>query len=437
MAVRILPGHVLDRLGELPDESVNCVVTSPPYWGLRDYGVEPQVWGGDSRCQHEWSDLIEFNATNHTDKRRWQHTRNGRDEDQPTDKRVAWLRTKVPQGRFCERCGAWAGSLGLEPDYHLYVEHIVAIFTEIRRVLRSDGTVWLNLGDTYCNADKWGGGGANTGKHTRAPTGEVPSWTAVRRKWSKVPGLKPKDLTGVPWRVAFALQDAGWWLRKDNVVHKRNPMPESVEDRTTTAHEYCFHLTKSERYWYDAEAIKEPASYPGGPNAPEAIKSPYGQGFTRRAPLISENRKALRSDVESRHRASIPGGQSMQAEPDGKRNRRSVWTVSTSPTTEAHFATMPEEVAEICILAGCPVGGMVLDPFLGSGTTAIVADRLARDCIGIELQPQYVAMSQRRARQPGLALVRPEVTADDRPKTEDDDAGRGRDRVAPGRLEAV
>src|SRR6516225_468525 len=115
MAVRILPGHVLDRLGELPDESVNCVVTSPPYWGLRDYGVEPQVWGGDSRCQHEWSDLIEFNATNHT------------------DKRGAWLRTKVPQGRFCERCGAWAGSLGLEPDYHLYVEHIVAIFTEIRR----------------------------------------------------------------------------------------------------------------------------------------------------------------------------------------------------------------------------------------------------------------------------------------------------------------
>jgi DNA modification methylase len=421
MAVRILAGHVLDRLAELPDESVNCVLTSPPYWGLRDYGTEPQVWGGDSECPHKWSDLIEFNATNHTDKRRWQHTRNGRDEEQPTDKRVAWLRTKVPQGRFCEVCHAWAGSLGLEPDYRLYVEHIVAIFDEIHRVIRSDGTVWLNLGDTYCNSDKWGGGGANTGKHRRAANGEVPSWTAVRRRWAKVPGLKPKDLTGVPWRVAFALQDAGWWLRKDNIVHKRNPMPESVDDRTTTAHEYVFHLSKCERYWYDAAAIEEP------------LMTDPRENYPARAKVTGRGRQgfALTRGADRDKSGGFPVSR------DG-RNKRSVWTVKTSPTEEAHFATMPQEVAEICILAGCPIGGTVLDPFVGSGTTAIVADRLGRDCIGIELHPGYVSMSQRRARQPGLALARPEIATDDRSTTKEiDDAGRGGDRVPSRRVATV
>jgi DNA modification methylase len=178
-SVTIHRGHVLDVLREMPDASVDCVVTSPPYWGLRDYGTDPQVWGGEPGHPHEWGASILVKATNHTDKRRWQHTRNGRDEEQPTEKRVGWMRTPVEQGQMCP-CGAWYGDLGLEPTPDQYVEHIVAVFAEVRRVLRPHGTLWLNLGDSYCNIDKWGGGGKNTGKHTVAPDGVVPSW-AVRR----------------------------------------------------------------------------------------------------------------------------------------------------------------------------------------------------------------------------------------------------------------
>jgi DNA modification methylase len=206
------------------------------------------------------------------------------------------------------------------------------------------------------------------------------------RRATRQDGLKEKDLAGIPWRVAFALQDAGWWLRKDNIVHKRNPMPESVEDRTTTAHEYVFHLTKSERYWYDAKAIEEPF-----------LTDPR-ENYPARAKVMGRGQQGL-ALARGNDRDKSGGFPAREG-----RNKRSVWTVSTSPTTEAHFATMPEEVAEICILAGCPVGGMVLDPFLGSGTTAIVAERLGRRCIGIELSPSYVAMSERRARQPGLAF---------------------------------
>ena len=194
----------------------------------------------------------------------------------------SWLRTEVKQGQFCQLCGAWCGSLGLEPAPDLYIDHAVEVFREVWRVLRSDGTLWLNIGDSYCNSDKWGGVGANTGKHTREPDGTPASWKAVRRKWANVPGIKPKDLVGIPWMLAFALHADGWWLRQDIVWSKPNPMPESGEDRCTKAHEYLFLLSKNDRYYYDADAIKEDAAYPDGPHAPDAIKSPYGRGFTRR-----------------------------------------------------------------------------------------------------------------------------------------------------------
>lgn len=188
---QILVGDCREVLRSLPDESVHCVVTSPPYWGLRDYGVDGQV--------------------------------------------------------------------GLEPDFNSYVANMVDVFREVRRVLRSDGTLWLNLGDSYCSTDKWGGGGnGNSGKHTLAADGTVPSWAVRARKQTQT-GLKPKDLCGIPWRVAFALQADGWWLRQDIIWSKRNPMPESVTDRCTKAHEYIFLMTKSPRYFFDAKAIKEPS----------------------------------------------------------------------------------------------------------------------------------------------------------------------------------
>lgn len=331
MTVRIIQAHVLDGLAQLEDESVHCVVTSPPYYGLRRYGTQPQVWGcgDDPNCEHLWEDATV------TDLRHLP-------EAEPSQKQATNTGSHqrgVKPGDICHRCSAWRGELGLEPTPDLYIDHLVAVFLEVRRVLKSDGTLWIMIGDSYANDSKWGG--ASGGKHVKALHGQTYT------------GAKGKDLLMIPAQLALALRADGWWLRKDNIVHKRNPMPESVEDRTTSAHEFVFHLTKAATYFYDAAAIREP----------------FADGRT------------------------------------GCRNRRSVWTVSTSPIPEAHFATMPPEVAEICILAGCPVGGIVLDPFLGSGTTAIVADNLARNCVGIELHPGYVAMSRSRARQPGLALV--------------------------------
>ena len=300
MTVRIINADVMEGLRQLPDESVHCCVTSPPYWGLRDYGVD--------------------------------------------------------------------GQIGLEATPELFVARMVEVFSEVRRVLRKDGTCWVNLGDSYCSTDKWGGGGANTGKQTVAAGGDVPSW-AVRERKQPIPGIKPKDLVGIPWRVAFALQADGWYLRSDIIWHKPNPMPESVTDRPTKSHEYIFLLTKSERYAYDAEAIKEI-----GTQAPRERERGDGE-----------------SVVESKLR-----GFNTCAGTDGTRNKRTVWTIATNPFPEAHFATFPPELPETCIKAGCPVGGTVLDPFSGAGTTCMVADRLQRHGIGIELNPAYAALAQGR-----------------------------------------
>lgn len=231
-------------------------------------------------------------------------------------------------------------------------------------MLRPDGSLWLNLGDCYAASRSYQ---VPDSKHRDIGNGGP----------SQVPaGLKPKDLVGIPWRVAFRLQDDGWWLRRDHIWHKPNPMPESVRDRCTTAHEYLFLLTKSGNYYYDAEAIKEPAV------------SDHGAGNSM-----------SRYNAQRIDNSPLTGGTGSQ-EPwndiGGKRNKRSVWTIATSPFPEAHFATFPQALVEPCILAGCPTGGVVLDPFLGAGTTALVADRLGRDCIGLELSPAYAEMARRR-----------------------------------------
>lgn len=300
----------LEGLKQLPDNSINCCVTSPPYWGLRDYGVE--------------------------------------------------------------------GQLGLEKTPEAYVERMVEVFREVRRVLRDDGTLWLNLGDSYTKNKSNNGGYSEKSTlsgFTRSDTkGRQANESGLRIKLSH--GLKKKDLIGIPWRVAFALQADGWYLRQDIIWHKPNVMPESVKDRPTKAHEYIFLLSKSSKYYYDAEAIKEPLARP--------------EALLQKTPAVFGGRNkhdgyGTRKYSGNKYVGTYTG-----------RNKRSVWTVTTKPFKEAHFAVFPPALIEPCILAGCPEGGIVLDPFIGSGTTALVAKRLNRNYIGIDINPEYCKMSEER-----------------------------------------
>lgn len=338
--IMIFCGHVLDVLRSMENECVNCVVTSPPYWGLRDYGLEPQIWDGEEGCGHKWGAKNFLRKTGNP--------------SGPT----AWTGTHkrgiegigIHQGQFCLKCNAWCGSLGLEPTPELYIKHIVGIFREVRRVLRKDGTVWLNLGDSY-----YTGSGAcftpGDGKYSLQSYLEVANAipkhrAAPNRMMTKEDadrlGLKPKDLCMIPARVALALQADGWWLRQEIVWAKPNCMPESVKDRCTRSHEMIFMLAKSKKYFYDADATRE---------------------------------KGRQNNVQV-----------------NSRNKRSVWTIATQAFKGAHFATFPEEIPRTCILAGCPEGGTVLDPFMGSGRALIVAKKLRRRAIGIELNREYCEM---------------------------------------------
>lgn len=315
MSVRIINADVIDGLRQLDDESVHCVVTSPPYFGLRDYGMDDQI--------------------------------------------------------------------GLEATPAEYVARMVEVFREVRRVLRKDGVCWLNLGDSYAAARGGthqpaetlaGGKGGKASDGSRVNRDRHDGYNPTRN--AHAIGMKHKDMIGIPWRVAFALQEDGWWLRQDIIWSKPNPMPESVTDRCTKAHEYVFMLTKSARYAYDAEAIKEPASFSGG------------RTWEKRKADGEGPRYGLASAAD----AGAVGGFATGDE----RNKRSVWSIATQPFSDAHFATMPPELAETCIKAGCPKGGTVLDPFGGAGTTGLVADRLQRSAILIELNPEYAAMARKR-----------------------------------------
>lgn len=393
MSVKIYQGDCIEVLKGLPEQCVNTVVTSPPYYGLRDYGCE--------------------------------------------------------------------GQIGLEESPDAFIEKMVAVFREVRRVLRDDGTIWVNMGDSYCGAAGGFQGMHETRKRSRTHT--------ARLKTKITDGLKSKDLIGVPWMLAFALRADGWYLRQDIIWSKPNPMPESVGDRCTKAHEYVFLLSKSARYYYDADAIREPAQYVDiagmdetgfkdpkqfkGKNGKGAFPAGWASGGGSHSSIDHTNDRAKKhknlevpnnqqphsmhvkranngvgfghgTDKEARGRGRVKGnaktfrgggaytnGQSFDNDADvarnshgntpnvtGMRNKRSVWEVPTFAFPEAHFATYPPALIEPCIKAGCPAGGTVLDPFFGSGTTGIVSDRLQRNCIGIELNPEYIGIADRRLR---------------------------------------
>lgn len=308
MNCEIVQGDAIQLLKRLPETSVHCCITSPPYWGLRDYGVN--------------------------------------------------------------------GQIGLESTPEQYVDRLVAVFSEVRRVLRPDGTLWLNLGDSYATgAGKVGncpGGG-------RQGTAWAKKGLATSPNRMPIAGLKPKDLVGVPWRVAFALQADGWYLRSDIIWHKPNVMPESVKDRPTKSHEYILLFSKSKNYFYDQDSIREPHS----PSSMERI------GRTMR---------------RKKHKwKNGPGNQSIFNNPDGPellnrkgRNNRTVWSVALSGFRGAHFATFPLKLVELCLLAGTPPGGIVLDPFCGSGTVGVTAELHHRRFLGFDLSPNYCAIARDR-----------------------------------------
>lgn len=325
MTWTLLQGDALEQLKTLPDESIHCCVTSPPYWGLRDYGVD--------------------------------------------------------------------GQMGLEPTPDEYVAKMVEVFREVKRVLRKDGTLWLNLGDSYtCGGRKT----RDPGQSKKHPAFE--DWGKGRPETPD--GLKPKDLVGIPWRVAFALQADGWYLRSDIIWAKGNPMPESVTDRPTKAHEYIFLLSKSERYFYDAEAIKEDAKEWTGQAA--TFKREGGKATQLHVP--GQTRVSHRPDRKQDQVHRRYTGFNDRYQPVTKRNKRTVWNINTKPFPEAHFAVFPPEIPEICIKAGCPGGGTVLDPFAGAGTTLWVAEQLDRNSIGIELNPDYCNLIRRR-----MATIEPNL----------------------------
>jgi DNA modification methylase len=340
-------GDSLEIAKTLPSGSVQTIVTSPPYWNLRDYGTAR--WdGGDADCDHKSPTQTRGNIP-HTKQATNNHGEGG----------ATWT--------VCGKCGATRidAQLGLERTPEEYVCHLVELFRELRRVLRDDGTLWLNLGDSYARE--------GSDNYKAGPGALVPNTrNGITRRMSRPPmGLKHKDLCGIPWRVAFALQADGWYLRSDIIWHKPNPMPESVTDRPTKAHEYIFLLSKSSKYYYDADAVRERAT------------SDFGKGKTDAVQKYSHMKRNIA------HSGWLGG--------DGEtRNKRSVWTVTTKPFKGAHFATFPKDLIAPCILAGAPVGGVVLDPFTGSGTTGLVSVELGRSFVGMELNPEYHAMAEAR-----------------------------------------
>lgn len=390
----------------LRDESVQCVVTSPPYWSLRDYALSPTVWGGDPGCDHSWATeqiSTEVGGGN------WAQAVNGRGELQTggLEEKRKPIEAVAERG-FCQRCGAWLGCLGLEPTPDLYVDHLVEIFRDVRRVLRADGTLWLNIGDSYVTRPH-GRSGANTwdprypaARHRgNFHSGEPRNEDSPNRRPQQ--GIKNKDLVGIPWMVAFALRADGWRLRSEIVWHKPSAMPESVRDRPTRAHEQVFLLSRSARYVYDREAASEPVT--GG-------AKPRGKASTPKAkpPAGWDRSEGSHRDLVGRYpQPRIRNNRSFERATKGhvdRRNWRSVWTIPSEPYPGAHYATYPTALVRRCILAGCPTGGVVLDPFAGSGTTVRVARDLGREGIGLDLSRPYLHEQARERIQTtrGLAL---------------------------------
>ena len=474
MSARILEGDVLLRLKDLASESVDVCITSPPYWGLRDYGIAPVIWGSVNGCGHEWGDILPGEA------------RGGSGTPAKNGNGEGYARGEA-RGCFCVLCGAWSGQLGLEPTFQLYVKHIVGIFSEVKRVLKPTGSLYLNLGDTYSgshgNTEDYPSSKDAKGKAESMPKRSLPSKTSVQAKC----------LIGIPERIMLAMIDDGWILRNKIVWSKPNHMPSSVKDRYANGYETVFFFSKSQRYYFDLDSVREPHKMQE--NRPPGVVRAREWGYDTK---LSEHPEAYLSrpkqdsviDASGQPKRTYSGFNSRYDDenpPNGGKNPGDVWSINTRPYPDAHFATFPESLVERPVKASCPaqvcskcgkarerivkvdvdasnlkrfegyrpmwdatykteksqkdsdhvrpisamfqdtlkkqrrtigwtdcgcrapfVPGVVLDPFMGSGTTGLVALKFARSFIGIEIKPEYVELAKRRLG-PWMSQVRLEA----------------------------
>jgi len=452
---KIIQGDALTILKQLPDEIVNCVVTSPPYWGLRDYGIEPVIWDGVEGCEHEWISEIKEKEEFRNSGTGWLIGHNkGEKKAKVISRNVYpeyWEKKKI-ETQFCQTCGAWRGSLGLEPTFELYIKHLCDIFDEVKRVLRKDGTCFVNLGDSY-NGSKTGNTNASTGAIDKPKYSGDFTKTFKKENQNNIP---TKSLCLIPQRFEIEMVNRGWILRNTIIWHKPNCMPSSANDRFTVDFEYLFFFVKSKSYWFEQQFEDITSKW---------VKKYGDKGYQMKA-IKNKNKFNVASFEFERH-----------TNPQG-RNKRSVWTMPTQPFPEAHFATFPEKLIETPIKAGCPQyvckkcgkgrvkiykkgdlvrsgkghisygykgnskhqkveksnisswsqnfvkdnlipgmsyeqkfigytdcgcnagweGGVVLDPFMGAGTTAVVAKKQGKKFIGIELKQEYIDMANKRLR---------------------------------------
>ena len=392
MAVSFLSGDCRDILPTLGAGIFDCVVTSPPYWGLRDYGTA-QWAGGDANCAHIGPPIMSAKTgLSHPERKSREHLL-----------AEPYRNVGIPYREVCGKCGARRidRQIGLEPTLDGYVETMRGVGRELWRVLKPSGTFWLNLGDGYAGD---GGFSPNAPSSKSSKSGVYGNLGALKPGGIKpAGGLKPKDLCGVPWRVAFALQADGWWLRSEVIWAKPNGMPGSQADRCTSSHETIFLLTKSANYWSDFDAIKTPPRESSLIRLAQDVQAQAGSHRANGGEKTNGPMKAVAARDKQRGHSRRHHGFNERWDAMGKMQQQSspammrdVWFVPPEANRLAHFAIMPSEIARRCILAGCPEGGHVLDPFGGAGTTGLVADRLGRDATLIDLNPDYRKMGADR-----------------------------------------
>jgi len=372
MSSVMLQGHVLELLGDIPDEFFDCVITSPPYYGLRSYDVPPVIWDGEDGCCHQWGSEMPEHHPGQVEQTKWKSAD------------AAGKGQTAKSGQFCSLCGAWRGSLGLEPTYQLYISHLMQIFREVYRVLKKTGTCWVNIGDSYASS---GGASRHFGyqdpKYKNGRDGSYEEPTAYPQD-----KVQPKSLIQIPERFSIAMTDAGWIKRNTMIWHKPNAMPSSAKDRFTVDFEYVYFFTKDKKYWFEQQF------------EPHLTQENRPDGIVRNRIFEYDSKENKMRGFKTKPNDKSCGhpyfhGKDVNYGEKG-RNKRTVWTIPTKPCPEAHFAVFPDTLVKPMLNAGCPVDGWVLDPFAGIGTVGTVAKEQGKNFIGVELSQAYCQMVERR-----------------------------------------
>ena len=419
--IQIINGNALDELKKLPSESVNCIITSPPYYGLRSYKGADTIWDGNPKCEHEWS----INISERVDYTGFERNRSGLNKmAEKIDGHERHATTDIlpidKNSVYCSKCGAWKGQLGLEPTYQMYLDHLLMITAELKRVLKETGTLFWNMGDSY--AGKMGkrqGWNDNKLTYTREEALENGTSFYLNADYGNIPN---KSLMMLPERFAIGMIEQGWILRNKIIWYKRNGMPSSVKDRFSNKWEYIFFFVKSRKYFFDLDAVRKPLKESSIKRINQNVQLQFNMGKVHDFPDDNMNMKNILIHMKQKYEQNNPVGANPGNVIDTPAVRYKSWysnaghkytherkydpnadggdflDIPTRPHTFAHFAVYPETLIEPLIKAGCPEGGTVLDPFAGSGTTGIVAERLGRNSILIEISSDYIAIIKERTK---------------------------------------